>query len=72
MASKAKVVAAASPKKPRRLTDSQIRDHLAANSVYFQDGRPVSQAHIDAARSFMERVGRGTKVRHLGLPGEYD
>jgi hypothetical protein len=54
------------------LTDSQIRDHLAANSVYFQDGRPVSQAHIDAARSFMERVGRGTKVRHLGLPGEYD
>ena len=71
MLRKSKVVVAASPKKPARLTDAQIRDHLVATSVYFVDGQPVTQAHVDAARSCMDRGARGVKVRQL-LPGDYD
>ena len=38
-------------KKPVRLTDSQIRDHLEATSFH---GLHVSQANIDVVRKFME------------------
>jgi hypothetical protein len=38
-------------KKPARLTDDQIRDHLDATTFH---GLYVSKANIDAVRKFME------------------
>jgi hypothetical protein len=44
-----------SRKKPVRLTDAQIRDHLEATSFH---GLYVSQANIDQVRGFMEAEAR--------------
>jgi len=59
-------------KRPARLTDDQIRDHLEATSFH---GLYVSQANIDQVRRFME-----AEIRHRPRPvkpktwdvGDYD